>query len=127
MKYKIILLIFLLSITILLVMRHIYKLKSTTYYFDNNATTEYIPEEVRKSVNTWMGCANPSNTLHILGKLANEKVEQCRNAVAQDLDVNSDEIYFTSGATESNNIIICLKIQILNIQLLHRLMNILAF
>ena len=76
------------------------------YYFDNNATTLIYDKEVYNIVNDWLSCANPSNTLHLQGQEANKQLEKCRQIVADDLGVESNEIYFTGSATEANNIII---------------------
>lgn len=76
------------------------------YYFDNNATTFIYDQGVKDEITKWINCGNPSNTLHHLGQLAKNKLNESREIVAKDLDVNSSEIYFTGCATESNNIII---------------------
>ena len=76
------------------------------YYFDNNATTFIYDKEVMDEVDKWVNCGNPSNTLHKLGQEAKEKLNESREIVAKDLEVNSSEIYFTGCATESNSIII---------------------
>lgn len=49
--------------------------------------------------------ANPSS-LHRMGFDANDLVENSRGIIAGYLGVNSDNIIFTSGATESNNLAI---------------------
>ncbi|MBN1829676.1 MAG: cysteine desulfurase [Deltaproteobacteria bacterium] len=46
---------------------------------------------------------NPSS-LHLDGDEATETLEQSRKKVAQFIGANSDEVIFTSGATESNNL-----------------------
>lgn len=75
------------------------------YYFDNNAST-YVSQEVQSEIDKWLSCGNPSNVLHQEGMKARQKIEDCRKIVADDLHVDPSEIIFTSGATESNNIII---------------------
>lgn len=76
------------------------------YYFDNNATTFIYDDRVLKEINDNLNVANPSNKLHVLGQQAADKLEESRKIVADDLGVNSNEVYFTACATESNNIII---------------------
>ncbi|MDU4697845.1 MAG: cysteine desulfurase family protein, partial [Paenibacillus sp.] len=49
--------------------------------------------------------ANPSS-MHRLGDEANKVVEESRKIIADILQVNTNEIIFTSGATESNNLAI---------------------
>jgi len=76
------------------------------YYFDNNATTFIYDDDIKNTIDKWINCGNPSNLLHKLGQDANKQLELSREIVADDLDVNPDEIYFTGCATESNNIIL---------------------
>lgn len=76
------------------------------HYFDNNATTFVYDEKVFQEMNDWINCGNPSNNLHKLGSSAKNKIECCRFEIATILKVPTKYIYFTSGATESNNIII---------------------
>lgn len=76
------------------------------YYFDNNATTLIYDDNVKEGIIKWISCGNPSNILHDFGLKAHNKIEQCRHSVARDLHVYPEEVYFTSGATESNNIVI---------------------
>jgi cysteine desulfurase len=49
---------------------------------------------------------NPSSSLHQYGRRAKEAVEQSRKQVAALLGAKPTEIFFTSGATESNNLAI---------------------
>ncbi|MCT2878843.1 cysteine desulfurase family protein [Lactobacillus delbrueckii] len=72
-------------------------------YFDNSATTKMAPEalETYSQVVTKIW-GNPSS-LHKLGDRAHGLLEASRKQVADLLGVNTDEIYFTSGGTESNN------------------------
>ncbi|MBT8799615.1 aminotransferase V [Lactobacillus delbrueckii subsp. bulgaricus] len=72
-------------------------------YFDNSATTKMAPKalETYSQVVTKIW-GNPSS-LHKLGDRAHGLLEASRQQVADLLGVNTDEIYFTSGGTESNN------------------------
>ena len=49
---------------------------------------------------------NPSSTLHRQGLEANNAVEQSRQLVANLINAEPDEIIWTSGATESDNLAI---------------------
>lgn len=51
-----------------------------------------------------MWCANPSSTQHFLGQKAMKAVELSRESIASTVGAKSEEIYFTSGATEANNL-----------------------
>lgn len=76
-------------------------------YLDNCATTKprkEVIEELNKSLELEFG--NPSS-LHSFGMKIEEKLEKSREIISDFLNVNSSEIYFTSGGSESNNTIIC--------------------
>lgn len=81
-------------------------LPNKLYYFDNNATTFIYDHDVTDEIVKWINCGNPSNNLHIAGMVAHQKIVECRNNIARDLNVEPDEILFTGNATEANNIII---------------------
>ena len=48
--------------------------------------------------------ANPHSNDHILGWQANQAVQIARNKIADSIGADEDEIIFTSGATEANNL-----------------------
>lgn len=75
-------------------------------YLDNSATTRPF-EEVVDYINhiNRNVYGNPSS-LHKKGSEAERLVKQARESIANTLNVESKEIYFTSGGTESNNLAI---------------------
>ncbi len=75
-------------------------------YFDNAATTPIGPE-VRQHICDMMANVrgNPSS-IHAEGRQARSIVEQARKTVAQHLGASIGEIFFTSGGTESNNMVL---------------------
>ena len=73
-------------------------------YFDNAATTRVIPEVaevVQKAMTETFG--NPSSP-YKLGLEAERLVRQARESVAAALGCRPDEVYFTSGGTEADNL-----------------------
>ena len=75
-----------------------------TAYLDNSATTPVCSEAVeamKTAVTELWG--NPSS-LHQKGIEADEMLENARSNVARRLFCRDDEVYFTSGGTESNNL-----------------------
>lgn len=75
-------------------------------YFDYNATTP-IDSRVLESMRPFLhdNFANPSSTHHF-GQSINEKVKQAREKIAGFINSESNELIFTSGATEAINIAI---------------------
>jgi cysteine desulfurase len=71
---------------------------------DHNATTPLRPE----ALETWVEVAsrlsgNPSS-LHAAGRSARAIIDEARQRIAGALAVGEDELVFTSGGTESNNL-----------------------
>ncbi len=74
-------------------------------YLDNAATTPLAPEvqeEIRKNFSEF---GNPSS-LHEPGRKMKEKIENIRENIAKSINAEKQEIIFTSGGTESNNLAI---------------------
>lgn len=72
-------------------------------YLDNASTTP-IGKEVRKAMDKYMAdeFGNP-NSIHRMGVVAKNAVENARKSVASGFNSHSDEIIFNSGGTEGNN------------------------
>lgn len=73
-------------------------------YLDYNATTPCDPRVVEKMLpyfSQFFG--NPANSLHRQGRMGAKAVDEARQQVAKLIRSQPGEIYFTSGATESNN------------------------
>lgn len=75
-----------------------------TAYLDNSATTkpciECADAVANMLLNNW---GNPSS-LHNLGINAMKEIITARSVIADSLSVSSEEIIFTSGGTEANNL-----------------------
>lgn len=75
-------------------------------YFDNAASTPVDDRVLEAMVPYWKeDFGNPSST-HLLGQKAKKSLEEARKIFAGFLNANPNEIVFTSGATESNNLAI---------------------
>jgi cysteine desulfurase len=75
-------------------------------YLDHNATTPLVPEvwdAMRPYFTETFG--NPSSA-HAMGRKARQALEDAREKVAALLGAFPDEVTFTSGATEANNLAI---------------------
>ncbi len=76
-------------------------------YFDWAATTFCEDEVVNSMAPYWQDIfGNSSSRNHSFGWQAEEAVENARNKIAELMNGNPDEIIFTSGATEANNLAI---------------------
>ena len=75
-------------------------------YLDYNATTP-VAESVAKAMWPFLTeyFGNPSSG-HAMGRICHEAIEDARGHVAALLGADRDEIVFTSGGTESNNLAI---------------------
>lgn len=75
-------------------------------YLDNNATTQIDPRVLDVVVDDLVNhIGNPSST-HSFGQDARNRLMKARDAIASFLKVKSQEIIFTSGATEALNMLI---------------------
>src|SRR5436305_150724 len=76
----------------------------SSIYLDNNATTPLLPavwEAMRPFLTEVYG--NPASA-HRAGRRARQALEDARERVAVLLGAHPDEVIFTSGATEANNL-----------------------
>jgi cysteine desulfurase len=79
---------------------------ASTINLDHNATTPVLPEvweAMRPFLTSPLG--NPSSA-HTLGRKARQVLENARERIAECLGADADEVVFTSGATEANNLAI---------------------
>src|SRR5439155_8897504 len=75
-------------------------------YRDNNASTPMLPA-VWEAMRPYL-CDRPGNpaSSHRFGRHARQALEDAREQIAALLDAHPDEVLFTSGATEANNLAI---------------------
>jgi cysteine desulfurase len=75
-------------------------------YLDHNATTPLLPEVVEAMLPYLLTCFGNPSSKHSLGREAQRAVELARAQVAALLGCEAEEIVFTSGGTEANNLAI---------------------
>jgi cysteine desulfurase len=75
-------------------------------YFDHSSTTPVDKKVLKEMLPYFSDDFGNASSLHSLGRMAAKAVEKSRVRVANFLNCSSDEIIFTSGSTESNNIVI---------------------
>ncbi len=73
-------------------------------YLDNAATTKPCPEAVQAALEAMTDNFGNPSSLHRAGLNAQLAVDRARKAIADSLGAAPDNIIFTSGATESNNL-----------------------
>ncbi len=75
-------------------------------YLDNNATTA-LNAQVLDAMLPYMGsvCGNPSS-VHRFGRLQRDAIERAREQVASLVGATAEQVIFTSGGTESNNLLL---------------------
>lgn len=72
-------------------------------YFDQSATTRPFPEVSREMERIHRVIYGNPSSLHHLGLVAEKELKRCRAILADSLRVSPQELYYTSGGTESNN------------------------
>lgn len=76
------------------------------HYLDNSATTQVLPSVAQKAMELMVDEFGNPSSLHTRGFRARKLLEEARAQVAQRLGAQPEEITFTSGGTESNNLAI---------------------
>ncbi len=75
-------------------------------YFDHNSTTPLDPRALEAMTPYLLEFYGNASSVHSVGQSARAGLEQSREKIASLLSCRPDEIYFTSGATESDNTVI---------------------
>ncbi len=73
-------------------------------YFDNSATTAPCSDAVNAMSDALINCWGNPSSLHTSGNRAKELLDASRADIAKKLGCLPEEIYFTSGGTETNNL-----------------------
>jgi cysteine desulfurase len=75
-----------------------------TIYLDHNATTPLLPAVLDAMLPYFTAIPGNPASSHAFGRHARQALEAARERTAQLLDASPDEVIFTSGATEANNL-----------------------
>ena len=73
------------------------------FYFDHNATTPLSPEVLAAMQPVWTDAFGNASSIHQYGQQARGLLDQARRDVAAMLETRAEEIVFTSGGTEADN------------------------
>ncbi len=74
-----------------------------TVYVDNAATTAMSDKAIEAMTPYLKGVYGNPSSLHTVGQVAKEHLEDARERIAKCLNCEAREIYFTSGGSESDN------------------------
>lgn len=75
-------------------------------YLDNSATTKPCEESITHMNNALTDRWGNPSSLHTVGISAEDLMLSCKDVCAKTIGARADEIFFTSGGTEANNIAI---------------------
>jgi len=71
---------------------------------DANATTACLPDVIEAVARCLAECPGNPGSRHALGRRARQVLESSRESIAAILDADPEELLFTSGGTEANNL-----------------------
>jgi cysteine desulfurase len=80
------------------------KLMARRVYLDHNASTPVHPEVVAEMLPYFSEVYGNPSSVHAFGREARDAVDTARERIAGFLGVGKDELVFTSGGTESDNL-----------------------
>src|SRR5438105_11796222 len=76
------------------------------FYFDHNATTPVAPEVLQDLAATLMEVCGNASSIHHFGQSAKQRLEAARRQIATLINAAPQEIVFTGGGTEADNMAI---------------------
>jgi len=74
------------------------------YYFDHNATTPVSPEVLQAMTPVLAEVYGNASSIHHFGQVARKRLDEARRQTASLLGAAPEEIVFTSGGTEADNL-----------------------
>lgn len=75
-------------------------------YLDNAATTPMEPEVVKVMQESMLDNFGNPSSIHQFGRKAKVAVETARKKIAKHFNVSANEIFFTAGGTEADNLVL---------------------
>ena len=75
-------------------------------YLDNAATTAVDEKVVKAMLPYFSEKYGNASSQHLVGQEAKRSLEESRHIIAKSIGAKDNEIIFTSGGTESNNLVL---------------------
>ncbi|MDP3027280.1 MAG: cysteine desulfurase family protein [Nanoarchaeota archaeon] len=75
-----------------------------TIYLDNAATTKVDEKVIKEMLPYFSEKYGNASSQHLVGQEAKRALEEARHVIAKSINAKDDEIIFTSGGTEANNL-----------------------
>jgi len=72
-------------------------------YFDNAATTRVSPKVFKSMMPFFQNSYGNPSTIYSLGREARQAIEKAREKIANSINADKEEIFFTGSGTESDN------------------------
>ena len=82
------------------------KMENKIFNLDYATTSPMLPEVYKYYLESFSRCQADNSSLYSSGRNAAEELKLARERIAKAIGAKADEIIFTSGATESNNLAI---------------------
>ena len=76
------------------------------FYFDHAATTPMHPEVIAVMLDQMQLGQSNASSMHYFGRVAKSTLSKARDSIARHIGCTPNELIFTSGGTESNNLAI---------------------
>lgn len=76
------------------------------HYFDHNACTAVDPRVLQRFSEVELACPANPGSLHEAGRKSRGVIQEARYQVADALGVKPEDVFFMSGGTEANNLVI---------------------
>lgn len=85
-------------------------------YLDNASTTPMLPEVIQHMTEVMNESYGNPSSIHRHGRKAKSIIENARKVVAKVINASLGEVFFTSSATEANNMVLKNAVQDLGVQ-----------
>jgi len=75
-------------------------------YLDNASTTPVDKRVIKSMIPYFLDKFGNASSQHLIGQESKRALEESRSVIASSIGAKHDEIIFTSGGTEANNLVL---------------------